>query len=304
MTRFKLHDAPTPRKTRADPAPSFCARERRFWRLRVLACTGGVIVATEGNMRRTIDLARASACALLLFSAVGCEEGEPAEQGVAGSAGQGVAGSAGQGVAGSTEQGVAGAAGALDCPSQPAAPAGSDVLDGDLVISTIADALAAQDLSEISGTLQIAPTFPGVLSLPNLVRVGKDVYLEGHVVAGAPEAEWAQITELRLPNLAHIGGQLFVYLTGALTETDFRKLEAVGERVYFMRNLALRRIGLDLLKAADVGIQASPRAAACEIDAVCGQVGGCGAEYSDPNCTCELRCGRLEPSCAAWQAGG
>jgi hypothetical protein len=181
-----------------------------------------------------------------------------------------------------------------------------DVLDGDLIIATVADAVAAEHVAEVSGTLQIAPTFPGVLSLPNLVRVGKDVYLEGHAVAGAPSAEWSQITELRLPNLTHIGGQLFVYLSGSLTETDLRKLETVGERVYYMRNLALRRIGLDLLKDASVEIYASPQAAACEIEAVCAQVGGtaCGSVYSDSNCSCELRCGRLEPNCPAWQTGG
>lgn len=200
---------------------------------------------------------------------------------------------------------AAGAGGAPECPSEAQAPIGSDVLDGDLVIASLADAAAAEHVSEVSGTLRIAPSFPGVLSLPNLVRVGGDVYLEGHVVAGAPEAEWAQITELRLPNLTRIDGQLFLYLTGALTETDLRKLKTVGERVYYMRNLALRRIGLDLLEDATVDIQASPQAAGCEIDAVCAQIGGtsCGTEYSDPDCTCEQRCGRLEPNCPAWHAG-
>lgn len=237
-------------------------------------------------MRRSIRLRRACACALLFVGAVGCGDGEPAKV---------------------ADQGLAGSEGAPECPIEPIAAAGGDVLDGDLVIASVADAAAAEHLSEVSGTLRIAPTYPGVLFLPNLVRVGKDVHVEGHVVAGAPEAEWARITELRLPNLTHVGGQLFVYLTGALTETDLRKLETVGERVYYMRNLALRRIGLDLLQNAAVGIQASPQAASCEIDAVCAQVGGgtsCGSQYSDPNCTCEPRCGRLEPNCPAWHAGG
>jgi len=193
-----------------------------------------------------------------------------------------------------------------ECPSEPNAPAGTALLDGDLIIASLADAAAAAHLSEVSGTLRIDPSFPGVLSLPNLVRVGGDVYLEGHAVAGAPVTEWAGITALRLPNLTRIGGQLFVYLTGSLTETDLRKLDTVGDRVYYMRNLALRRIGLDSLQDGAVDIQASPQAASCEIDAVCAQIGGtgCGAQYSDPDCTCERRCGRLEPACPAWPAGG
>jgi hypothetical protein len=130
--------------------------------------------------------------------------------------------------------------------------------------------------------------------------VAGDVRLEGHAVAGVPASEWAAITVLRLPNLKSIGGELYLYLTGALVETDFRSLASVGDRVYFMRNLALRRVGLDAIMAGSVSIQASPVAAACEIEAICAQVGStdCGAGFSDPACSCETRCGRLEPRCA------
>jgi hypothetical protein len=195
----------------------------------------------------------------------------------------------------STEGGTGG------CPSVPPAT-GSEVFDGDLFIVSAADGEAAAKWSEITGSLRIEPTYPGVLSLPNLERVGGDVYLEGNAVAGMEESPWALITELRLPNLKSIGGQLFVYLTTQLVETDFRNLETVGYRVYYMRNLALRRIGLDALVVdgtAGVSIQASPVAASCEIEAICGGP-GCGEQYSDADCTCEQRCDRLEPSCAAW----
>jgi hypothetical protein len=173
------------------------------------------------------------------------------------------------------------------------------VLEGDVTIATTTDAEGASELSEITGSLVIAASFPGVLSLPNLQQVGGDVHLEGNAVAGAPESTWASITELRLPNLQSIGGELFLYLTGALVETDFRSLETVGTRVYYMRNLALRRIGLDSITTGPVDIQASPLAASCEIDAICARIGsmGCGSQYSDPDCTCIEHCGRLEPSC-------
>jgi hypothetical protein len=186
-----------------------------------------------------------------------------------------------------------------DCPSPPPAPRAGEVLDGDVTITSATDAEGAAGLSEITGTLLIASSFSGVLYLPNLQRVGGDVHLEGDVAAGAAESEWAGITELRLPNVQSIGGELYLYLTGALVETDFRSLEVVGSRVYYMRNLALRRIGLDSITAGPVDIQASPLAASCEIDAICARIGApsCGSEYSDPDCSCVERCQRLEPSC-------
>jgi hypothetical protein len=173
------------------------------------------------------------------------------------------------------------------------------VLDGDLSVASAVVVEGAAGLSEITGSLRILPAFSGVLYLPNLERVGGDVQLAGVAVAGAPESDWAGITELRLPNLQSIGGELYVYLTGALVETDFRNLESVGSRVYYMRNLALRRVGLDSITTGPVDIQASPVAASCEIEAICAQIGAtsCGSEYSDPDCSCLERCGRLEPSC-------
>jgi hypothetical protein len=233
--------------------------------------------------------------AALVVLAIGC--GSQAASAEAGGSG---AGGGGSGAGGGGSGGGGGASqAATDCPSPPPAPQAGDALDGDLTIASAADAEGAAGLAEITGSLLIAPSFPGVLYLPELQRVGGDVYLEGHVVAGAPESEWASITELRLPNLESIGGELFIYLTGALVETDFRSLQTVGSRVYYMRNLALRRIGLDSITAGPVDIQASPLAASCEIDAICAQIGatGCGSQYSDPDCSCLERCERLEPSC-------
>jgi hypothetical protein len=196
--------------------------------------------------------------------------------------------------------GAGGAISEPSCPSTPPAPQAGNVVPSDLIIANAADAIAAVSVAEVGGSLVIRPSFAGELYLPNLLNVAADVRLEGHAVAGAPASEWAAITALRLPNLQSIGGQLHVYLTGALVETDLRSLTNVAEGVYFMRNLALRRLGLDALMAGSVSIQASPEAAACEIQAICARIGstGCGAEYSDPACSCETRCGRLEPRCA------
>ena len=229
--------------------------------------------------------------ALLLACALsaGCESHREQATGVAGD----------EGVA-AADTGAGGEASPPTCPSDPPPPQAGGVVEGDLIIADAADAVSALSVAEVRGSLVIEPSFPGELDLPNLQNVGGDVRLEGHAVAGAPESQWAAITALRLPNLQSVGGELFVYLTGQLVETDFRRLTVVGEQIYFMRNLALRRVGLDALVDGSVSIQASPVAAACEIEAICAQVGstGCGAEYSTPGCSCETRCGRLEPSCA------
>jgi hypothetical protein len=204
-----------------------------------------------------------------------------------------VAGASAEGGAGGAEASAAGA-----CSIAPPAEVG-DSTHGDLTIATADDAAAARDISDITGSLVILRSFAGVLDLPNLKRVGGDVRLLGDMVATSDERTWAAITELRLPNLERIEGELFLYLTGLLVETDLRSLQAVGERVYYMRNVALRRIGLDSLTSGSVQIQASPLAASCEIDAICGQVGAsdCGAEYSDSTCACVEECGRLVPAC-------
>lgn len=183
------------------------------------------------------------------------------------------------------------------CPSLSPPEAG-DVVATDLIITTVDDAASALAISEVGGSLLISRTFPGVLHLPNLRRVGGDVRLQGDQVMIPPES-WSAMTELRLPHLESIGGELFLYLTGALVETDLRSLKTVGKRVYYMRNVALRRIGLDSIANGSVSIQASPLSAACEIDAICKRIGAtdCGAEYSDASCSCVEQCGRLEPHC-------
>jgi hypothetical protein len=192
----------------------------------------------------------------------------------------------------------AGGGGAPGCPTPPTAVPG-EVREGDLVIATRADAEAARALSEVTGDVTVLPSYCGVLELPNLVTVGGSVRVSAEMSEDAQDVFYPKVTALRLPNLASIGNELFIYLAYSLVETDFRSLETVGYRVYYMRNLALRRIGLDSLTQASATFSACPLAAPCEIEAICNQVGstGCGATSSEVACTCETHCDRLEPVC-------
>jgi hypothetical protein len=190
----------------------------------------------------------------------------------------------------------AGGGGAPGCAAIPA-PVPGGVHEGDLVIASAADIETARALSEVVGNVIIDSHYCGAVDLPNIVTVGGSVTLSGDAVAGNL---LSNITALRMPNLTSIGDELFVYLTDSLVETDFRSLQTVGYRVYYMRNLGLRRIGLDALGQSSVSIAATPLAASCEIDAVCTQAGvpTCGSiSGAQTNCTCETLCGRLEPVC-------
>jgi hypothetical protein len=206
-------------------------------------------------------------------------------------------GSAGTGSECVPMEAPAGGGGAPACPAKPVAVSGA-VHEGDVFIATRDDAEAARAFSEVTGDLVVLPSYCGALELPNLVTVGGSVNVSGGVT-DAQEVLYPDVTALRLPNLASIGDELYLYLTYSLVETDFRSLESVGYRVYYMRNLALRRIGLDSLTQASVSIMASPLVAQCEIDAICNQVGStsCGTTTSEVTCTCETRCERLEPVC-------
>jgi hypothetical protein len=103
-----------------------------------------------------------------------------------------------------------------------------------------------------------------------------------------------------LPNLKSIGGEIMVYLTNALVETDFRSLESVGYRVYYERNIVLRRFGLDsLAQTGSLVFSACFEAARCELEAICSQVAPttCAISTGLTTCACETSCGRLAPVC-------
>jgi hypothetical protein len=223
----------------------------------------------------------AAACGLLLAGALGLGCGGPGESTAARASPGGGAGAT------------------SDCADDALLPEQGRSVEGDLIVAFASDAAAARDVSDIDGDLIVLTSYAGALELPNLERVGGSVRVSGETSADGKSVVWPQITELRLPNLTDIGDELYVYLTDALVETDLHRLERVGTQVYFMRNLALRRAGLDSLREGSVSLQACPVLAACEVEAVCSNVGAssCGEQYSDPSCSCELVCGRIESSC-------
>jgi len=173
-----------------------------------------------------------------------------------------------------------------------------ETLDGDLVLAGVADAQAAESLSEVTGSVIVLPSYEGPLALANLTRVGGSVRVEAVLIENATEYDYPRVTDLALPNLETIGDELYLYLATSLVEADFRALIEVGTQVYVHRNVALRVLRLDSFEQGGVLITANllPQ---CAIDAVCAQVGGqsCGNSLSPEGCACIPRCGRLEPDC-------
>src|SRR6185436_10050324 len=101
------------------------------------------------------------------------------------------------------------------------APAGGTVFEGSITINNAADAVAAQAYTEITGSLVMGIAFTGAVDLPRLRAVGGDVYAEG-----------GGMTNLRAPNLASIGNDLWIYLVTELVEVDLRSLVTVGGRLW------------------------------------------------------------------------
>lgn len=190
-----------------------------------------------------------------------------------------------------------GSGGAPDCPSE-SQPLEGDVVEGDQVIATAEQANALRTVTQITGDLQVASSYSGVLELPNLRVLGGSLVVESPLIENHTAIDWGRMTELRLPNLQSIGGRLYLYLTNALVETDFHRLESVGAEVYIYRNVALRRIGLDSLSQAPSVYFADDLAAAqCEVDAICSRVGKICGPAGGSKCSCELLCGRIVPHC-------
>jgi hypothetical protein len=238
----------------------------------LLACSHGGSVATTGS-----DAAAAGAGG----TGTGDPDGERTDA-------AGTGGSAG-----------AGAGGAAACVAPPAPSAGASVHTGDLTISDAAGLEAARALSEVTGTLRVAPALSGRLDLPNLRVIGGDLIVEA--VSGSPGTlVFPLISDLRLVNLTRIGGDLWLYLATSLVEADLPSLASVGGEVYVHRNVLLRDVGLDSLR--DVGISvhfSANQLARCEVDAIVaalrtGTYSGLGG---DRDCVCETMCGHIVPRC-------
>ncbi|WP_437522006.1 hypothetical protein WME79_30400 [Sorangium sp. So ce726] len=190
--------------------------------------------------------------------------------------------------------GGAGEGGAGDCESGPEALEGS-VYQGDLLIASDADVLAARAYSTISGTISVSPGFAGTLDLPSLLEVG------GIQAEGGAEPATARIKAIRMPNLVRVRGTLWIYLAFELLEADFRKLETVDERFWIHRNTELATLRLDALRTVgeDVQITGNLKLPACTLERIEANLKAAGntdisisGGLQETGCECTLVCGQ------------
>ncbi|WP_437973248.1 hypothetical protein WMF11_30535 [Sorangium sp. So ce295] len=237
-----------------------------------------------------------------LLIACGSGDGNSAGTGDTGTGGSGGATSrtshgASGGPGGGSDGGGAGEGGAGECESGPEALEGS-VHQGDLLIASDADALAARAYSTINGTISVSSDFAGTLDLPSLLEVG-GIRAEGSASSG--ELVTAQIKAIRMPNLARVRGTLWIYLAFELLEADFRKLEAVDARLWIHRNTELATLRLDALRSVgeDVQITDNFKVPACALERIEANLRAAGntsigisGGSQETGCECRLVCGQ------------
>jgi hypothetical protein len=176
-------------------------------------------------------------------------------------------------------------AGAGDDCEEVQQPVTGSSFEGDLSLATPADVEVARAYSSISGSLYV--TALTELDLPNLTHVGGDVYIEK-----------SALVSLSLSNLVTIEGALWLYLNYELVSADFRTLERAGARVFIHRNI----------KLASLQIQALAEVGTADFSDVSGNsalpdcfVTGTALESvlssSSLDCTCSVVCGLVEASC-------
>jgi hypothetical protein len=240
--------------------------------------------------------------AVSLLIACGSGDGNSAGTGDTGTGGSGGATSrtshgASGGPGGGSDGGGAGEGGAGECESGPEALEGS-VHQGDLLIASDADALAARAYSTINGTISVSSDFAGTLDLPSLLEVG-GIRAEGSASSG--ELVTAQIKAIRMPNLARVRGTLWIYLAFELLEADFRKLEAVDARLWIHRNTELATLRLDALRSVgeDVQITDNFKVPACALERIEANLSAAGTTsmnisggLQETGCECRLVCGQ------------
>ncbi|WP_437791644.1 hypothetical protein [Sorangium sp. So ce693] len=222
----------------------------------------------------------------------GSDGGRAGEGGSGGDTGPGATSGASAGGAGDSGEGGAG-----DCESGPEALEGS-VHQGDLLIASDADALAARAYSAINGMISVRSDFAGTLDLPSLLEVG-GIRAEGGASSG--ELVTAKIKAIRMPNLARVRGTLWIYLAFELVEADFRKLEAVDERLWIHRNTELATLRLDALRSVgeDVQITDDFKVPACALERIEANLRAAGntsmnisGGLQENGCECRLVCGQ------------
>lgn len=192
--------------------------------------------------------------------------------------------------------------------------------DGDLVIVSSHQLEALGTYSTITGNLTIGTSGPAAgtpiqeLDLSHLREVGKDLTIRN-----------TDLTDLELPRLERVGGQLWVSLNLELLElrmpeltsvqdlyldtdvklvrSEFPKLEEVSGTLYVHRNIELESWGLDALRSvASVTITANESLPQCLIDALNENTGMMASSEatgvsSPPICDCPEECGRIVVDC-------
>jgi hypothetical protein len=213
--------------------------------------------------------------------------------------------------------------GAPECPElvgpEPD-PNDGGIYDGDLVIESSDELEALGTYSVITGDLTIGRTGTPEgatiqeVDLSHLREVGKDLIIRNTL-----------LTDLELPRLERVGGQLWVSLNLELLEvrmpeltsvqdlyldtgiklvrSEFPKLEEVSGTLYIHRNVELVSWGLDALRSVgSVTITANESLPQCLVDALNENTGmmasseATGAD-SPPICDCPEECGRIVVDC-------
>jgi hypothetical protein len=171
----------------------------------------------------------------------------------------------------------------------PLAPARGQVFEGDLFLLSPTDVDAAQQYSEITGSLQLQATSePLDVELPQLRRLG-----------GGLSADSTKLRRFVAPRLESVGSQLWFYLNHDLVEIDLRNLTTVGAQVSIHRNLGLRVLQLDALVSAGEGgsllLNRNLQLPDCFLDVLDQRF--ILVRTDAPECICTRSCGLIEAHC-------
>lgn len=166
----------------------------------------------------------------------------------------------------------------------PMTPVGS-VFDGDLSLMNDDDVATAASYSEITGDVHVGPEVTELV-LPNLRTLGGDL-----------SAEKTGLVRVSAPNLTRMEGTLWFYLNSSLLEVHLRSLEHVVGRVYIHRNAALTSLQLEALVEAGATseISGNSKLPSCYLDVLSERF--VFVMKAGPECTCRRSCGLVSTDC-------
>jgi hypothetical protein len=279
---------------------------------------------------------------LVVICAAACSDrAPPTETAASGGTAQGAAGGAPQGGSTATEGGGtatdSGSAGdeggSAGSPVDPGTggcraaespepdPADGGVHEGPLEITGPGLAAALANYSTIRGDLTIGPSAPSDEPLIEQLDLSHLRVVEGSVFIRNTD-----LTELALPRLETVTGELWIRLNLALTHisapqlrsadsfyldsntalrtSEFPKLETVTSTLYVHRNVLLVSWGFDALRSlGSATITANPALPTCLVDALGDATGltlssELTGNLTPPACDCSVACGQITPVCA------